>query len=150
MLHQPLKALQLQVYQVRYCCVASYMYISIYYMANDIFLFIEHGGILNSIAQDLLDVDMDNLLPYLLLHNLVNCDEEHDLSSILHSSAKKSKMLLEYLKDKEQGSLQKFLCSLNSAHDHTGHKGIADKLKQTMQANGIDCDNFCLDCCNRS
>ena len=52
-----------------------------------------------------------------------------------------------YLKHKGHGSLQKFLCCLNLAHDHMGHEDIAEKLKETMQASGIDCNDFCSDYC---
>ena len=42
----------------------------------------------------------------------------------------------------------KVLCCLNLAHEHMGHKDIAEKLRQTMQANGIGCDDFYSDYCN--
>ena len=54
---------------------------------------------------------------------------------------------MSYLKHKGPESLQKFLCCLNLAHEHMGHKGIADKLKRAMQANGIYCDDFCCSEC---
>ena len=93
---------------------------------------------------------MESLLSYLQKHHLVTRDEEHHLTTILHSSVEKSQKLLGYLKHKGRESLQKFLCSLNLAHEHIAHKGIADKLKKAMQANGIDCDDFCSDCCKKS
>ena len=118
-------------------------------MANDVFLFIDYRNIFNSIAPDLLDVNMMTLLPYLQKHHLVTRDEEHRLTSMLYSSVVKSQMFLGYLQHKGRESLQKFLCSLNLARDHIGHERIADKLKLTMQANGIDCDDFCSDCCKK-
>ena len=93
---------------------------------------------------------MESLLPYLQGHHLVTGDEEYHLTSTLHSSAFKSQMLLSYLKHKGRESLQKFLCSLNLANEHIGHKIIADRLKKAMQANGIDCDDFCSDYCKKS
>ena len=93
---------------------------------------------------------METLLPYLQQHHLATRDEEYYLTTMLYSSVKKSQMLLGYLKHKGRESLQKFLCSLNLAHEHIAHKGIADKLKKAMQANGISCDDFCSDCCKKS
>ena len=93
---------------------------------------------------------MESLLPYLQQHHLVTRPEEYYLTSALHSLALKSQTLLSYLKHKGRESLQKFLCSLNLAHEHIGHKIIADGLKKAMQANGIDCDDFCSDCCKKS
>ena len=86
---------------------------------------------------------MDTLLPYLQAHRLVTLNEEYHLSSTVHSPYEKSLMLMNYLKRKGRGSLQKFLCCLNLAYAHMGHKDIAEKLKQTMQDNGIDCNDFC-------
>ena len=90
---------------------------------------------------------MDTLLPYLEVHCLVTSDEEYHLKSEQHSPFKKSQMLKDYLRHKGPGSLQMFLCCLNLAHEHMGHKGIAEKLKEAMQASGIDCDDFCSDKC---
>ena len=119
-------------------------------MANDVFLFVDYSEILNSIAPHLRDVDIETLLPYLQQHLLVTRHEEHHLTSNMYSPDEKSQMLLGYLKHKGCESLQKFLCSLNLAHDHIGHEGIADKLKKAMQASGIDCDDLCSDCCKKS
>ena len=115
-------------------------------MPNDVFLFVDYRDILNSIATDLLDVNMETLVPYLQQHHLVTGDEEYHLTNKLHSPDERSGMLLKYLKRKGCESLQKFLCCLNLAYNHTGHKGIADKLKKVMQANDIDCDDICSDC----
>ena len=90
---------------------------------------------------------MNTLLPYLQEHRLVTLDEEHHLSGTMHSSVVKSQLLLSYLKHKGCGGLQKFLCCLNLAHEHTGHEDIAEKLKEAMQTNGIDCNDFCSDKC---
>ena len=88
---------------------------------------------------------MSALLPYLQQHNLVTRDEEHHLITEVHSDIKKAQLLLGYLKRKGDKSLQKFLCCLNLAHDHLGHKDIAVKLKQTMEANNIKCADFCAE-----
>ena len=48
---------------------------------------------------------------------------------------------------KGDGSLQMFLSGLNSAHEHKGHKELADKLKKHMQTTGIYCTDFCSDDC---
>ena len=89
---------------------------------------------------------MTSLLPYLIQHDLVTRDEEYHLRCKLHSSVEKSQLLLSYLRHKGPGSLQMFLCCLNLAHEHMGHKDIAKKLKQKMQANDIDCNDFCDYC----
>ena len=92
---------------------------------------------------------MATLLPYLQQHQLLTRDQEHYLSSEAHSEGNKALNLLSYLKFKGTGSLQKFLCSLNLACEHKGHKEIADKLKQEMQENDINCDDFCSPKCKR-
>jgi len=70
---------------------------------------------------------------------------------IIYSPGQKAQILISYLKQKGVSSLQKLLCSLNIAHEHNGHKGIADKLKQKIHSNGFDCNNFyshdCEECC---
>ena len=71
------------------------------------------------------NVNIVSLLPYLQQHNLVTRDEEHYLITDMHSDVKKAQMLLGYLKRKGNESLQKILCCLNLAHDHSGHKDIA-------------------------
>ena len=86
------------------------------------------------------------LLPYLIQHHLVTHDEEYHLSGMVYSPVEKSQLLLGYLRQKGPGSLQMFLCCLNLVHEHRGHKDIAEKLKQRMQANGIDCNDFCDYC----
>ena len=99
------------------------------------------------IAPEFTYVNMVSLLPYLQQHQLVTRDQEHHLSIEVHSPVKKAELLLSYLKAKGDGSLQKILCCLNLADEHTGHKDIADKLKQIMEANNIKCANFCADHC---
>ena len=86
---------------------------------------------------------MVSLFPYLRQHHLVTRDEEHHLSIEGHSDVKKAQLLLGYLKTKGDESLQKILCCLNLAHEHSGHKDIAVKLKQKMEANNIKCADFC-------
>ena len=56
-------------------------------------------------------------------------------------------MLLSYLMNEGDGSLQMFLSGLNSAHEHKGHKELADKLKRHIQTTGIYCTDFCSDDC---
>ena len=114
-------------------------------LLNDVFYFIDY--ILDSVEADLHNsTDMTTLLPYLIQHRLVTRGEELYLSSMLYCSVMKSQLLLGYLRHKGPGSLQMFLCCLNLAHEHIGHKDIAEKLKQTMQANGLDCNDFCYYC----
>ena len=88
------------------------------------------------------------MLPYLQQHNLVTDDEQDNLNNMMYTLGKKSQLLLSYLKSKGHESLQMFLCSLNLAHEHRGHKGIAKKLKEKMQANGIECEDFCSPECD--
>ena len=108
-------------------------------------------GYLDSIAPEFVAlVNVNDLLPYLLQHQLLNRNEEEHLVQFIHTSIEKAQMLLGYLKRKGADSLQKFLCCLNLAHEHTGHKEVADKLKQLMEANGINCTNFCSDNCKKN
>ena len=109
-----------------------------------------HSRVLNSIASDLKTlVNVDALLPYLQQHQLVTVVEESYLSNMLYSSSIRAQMLLGYLKYKGDGSLQMFLCSLNLAHEHKGHKELADKLKRHMQIAGIYHTDFCSDDCKQ-
>ena len=73
-----------------------------------VFYFIDY--ILNSITPDLCNTNIVSLLPYLLQHHLLTCDEEHHLGSMLYSLVIKSQKLLSYLRGirKGYGSLQKF------------------------------------------
>ena len=104
--------------------------------------------VLNSLAADVVtNVNIDVLLPYLQKHHLLTGEEEHHLSNRMYSSVERAQLLLNYLKQKGDRSLQKFLCSLNLANEHVGHKWIADKLDQTMRANGINCNKFCSEEC---
>ena len=91
------------------------------------------------------NVNIVTLLPYLQQHDLVTSDEEHHLCTEVHSDVKKAQLLLDYLKRKGDGSLQMILCCLNLADGHSGHKDIAVKLKQIMEANNIKCADFCAE-----
>ena len=119
------------------------------YLHNNVFLSIDYRDILDSIAPDVFDVSMESLLPFLQSHHLVTQNEQQHLSSTTYIPNDRSQKLLSYMKCKGDESLQKFLCCLNLAHEHTGHKGIADKLKQNLKANGIDCNDFCSDECKK-
>ena len=111
----------------------------------------DNGRVLNSIAPDFtVLVNMESLVPFLQKHHLLTSNEEYDLLNIIYSPNKRAQMLLGFLKHKGDGCLQKFLCCLNSADEHTGHKELAEKLKGTMQSNDIDCGNFCSDDCEQS
>lgn len=92
---------------------------------------------------------MDTLLPFLLKHHLLTHNEEYHLTNIIYSSSQKAQKLLNYLKTKGDGSLQKFLCCLNLAYEHIAHKEIVDKLKQKMQSNSFDCTDFCSHDCEQ-
>ena len=109
-----------------------------------------NGKILDSIATYLRNINMDELLPYLQQHHLVTTNEQYHLRNTKHSQLEKSQILLGYLKQKGDGSLQMFLCSLNLAHEHIGHKNIVKKLKQKMKAKGIECKDFCSDECKHT
>lgn len=101
--------------------------------------------ILNSISPNFTKhVKIDTLLPYLLKHELLTSDEESDISNKFHTTTDNALKLVRILRRKGSGTLQKLLCCLNLACEHTGHKEIAEKLKQEMEAKGItDCDKFC-------
>ena len=107
-----------------------------------------HDKVLDLIAPDFTaNLNMVTLLPYLLQHHLVTRNEEHHLSILLHSPSEKAQLLLGYLKTKGDERLQRVLCCLNLAHDHIGHKEVADKLKQIMKDHNIRCADFCSDHC---
>ena len=111
----------------------------------------DNRRVLNSIAPDFTAlVNMESLLPFLQKHNLVTGNEEHHLMNMNYSSTEKAQMLLGYLKHKGDGCLQNFLCCLNSADEHMGHKELAEKLKKIMQSSGIHCGNLCSDDCKQS
>ena len=110
---------------------------------------IDYRDILDSISPDLNDVNMEILLPYLQSHHLVTQDDQYHLSSAMYSPHKKSQMLLNCLKHNGNHNLHKFLCCLNLAHEHSGHKGIADKLKQKLKVNDVDCHDVCSDDCRK-
>ena len=112
-------------------------------------MFIDYGDILDSIAPALKNVNIVSLFPYLQSHHLVTEDEQYNLSNTIYTPTQKSGMLLKYLKHKGNGSLQKFLCCLNLAHEHTGHKDIADKLEQKLKDSDIECSDFCSDECKK-
>ena len=106
--------------------------------------------ILNSIAANLTAlVNLEALLPYLQQHDLLTDKEESYLCNMLYSSTERAQILLSYLRHKGDGSLQMFLCSLNLAHEHKGHKELAEKLKRHMQTTGIYCTDFCSDDCKQ-
>ena len=117
-----------------------------------------YRSIVDLIAPDITaDVNVDTLLPHLYFHQLINCDQNFHLGHMRHSTAIKALMLLLLLyyklnrgccaKEKQNEYLQKFVCCLNLAHEHKGHKEIADKLKHTMLTYGIGCDSFCSHYC---
>ena len=111
----------------------------------------DNGRVLNLIAPDFTAlVKMETLLPLLQKHNLVTRDEEYHLMNTIYSPTERAQKLLGYLKHKGDGCLQKFLCCLNLADEHMGHKELAEKLKGMMQSSGIDCGNFCSDDCEQS
>ena len=91
-------------------------------------------------------VNMDSLLPFLQQHQLVTRIEIHHLSCMLYSSSEKAQKLLSYLKTKGADTLQRVLCCLNMENEHTGHRVVADKLKQLMQDCSIKYTDFCSNC----
>ena len=111
----------------------------------------DHNGVLDLIAPDVTAlVNMEVLLPFLQQHQLVTVDEESYLSSLMYSSWEKARWLLSYIKHKGDGALQLLLCCLHLAHEHTGHKDLADILKRHMQATGISYADFCPACATSS
>ena len=111
----------------------------------------DNGRVLNLIAPDFtVLINMESLLPFLQKHNLVTSNEDYHLRNIIYSPTERAQKLLGYLQHKGDGCLQKFLCCLNSADEHTGHKDLAEKLKRIMQSSSIDCGNFCSDDCEHT
>ncbi|XP_065894224.1 uncharacterized protein [Dysidea avara] len=91
-------------------------------------------------------VNLDALLPILLDHQLITNDELCMIQSPKFSVATSSEKLLECLKHKEHGTLQKMLCSLNKECTHPQHKDLAAKLHDAMKVNNLVSQQVCLDC----
>lgn len=89
-------------------------------------------------------INLNVLMPFLLKHGLVTNDESHHLTCPTTAPSEKALQLLHYLKYKGDGTLQKFLCSLNSETQHSGHKGIVIKLTQLL--NKHHQNQFCSLC----
>ena len=51
---------------------------------------VDYRGILNSVAPDVLDINMNTLLPYLQGHHLVTLDEEYHILEIQDTLHKKN------------------------------------------------------------
>ena len=154
-LHLVLRMIKVILYLLHRCPIdldtVYQVYHKFLHLCTSVMVYIvigDHNRILNSIAPNVtLLVNLESLLPYLQQHHLVTVDEESYLSNSLYSSTKRARMLLSYLKHKGDGSLQMFLCSLNLAHEHKGHKELAEKLKKHMETTGINCTDFCSDDC---
>ena len=71
-------------------------------------------------------------MPFLQKHGLVTNDENYNLTSTATAPGEAAQLLLCILKYKGDGTLQKFLCSLNSETQHLGHKDIATKLSDLI------------------
>ena len=91
-------------------------------------------------------VNLDALLPILLDHQLITNNELCMIQSPKFSVATSSEKLLECLKHKEHGTLQRMLCSLNKESTHPQHKDLAAKLHDAMKVNNLVCQQVCLDC----
>lgn len=77
-------------------------------------------------------INLKELMPFLQKHGLVTNDENYRLTSAAIAPREATQLLLRTLKSKGDGTLQKFLCSLNSATQHSGHKDIAIKLTELI------------------
>ena len=71
-------------------------------------------------------------MPFLQKHGLVTNDENYRLTSAATAPGEAAQLLLRILKSKGDGTLQKFLCCLNSETQHVGHKDIAIKLTELI------------------
>ena len=77
-------------------------------------------------------INLNELMPFLQKHELLTNDEIYDLTNPATAPGKAAQLLLRILKSKGDGTLQKFLCSLNSERRHLGHKDIATKLSKLI------------------
>ena len=77
-------------------------------------------------------VNLNELMPFLQKHGLITDDENYHLTSTATARGEAAQLLLHILKYKGDGTLQKFLCSLNSETQHLGHKDIATKLSDLI------------------
>ena len=77
-------------------------------------------------------INLIELMPFLQKHRLVTKNENYHLTSPTTAPGEAAQQLLCILKSKGDGTLQKFLCSLNSEKQHLGHKDIATKLTELI------------------
>ena len=91
-------------------------------------------------------VNLDALLPLLLQHQLLTDDDFNDFKFSDLSKVQRAEILLQYLRHKEHGTLQKLLCCLNRESTHLEHNDIATKLSDTMRNNNLVYEEICLDC----
>ena len=77
-------------------------------------------------------INLNELMPFLQKHGLVTNDENYHLTSAATAPGEAAQLLLHILKSKGDGTLQKFLCSLNSEAQHLGHEDIAIKLTELI------------------
>ena len=82
-------------------------------------------------------INLDTLPPYLLKHGLLTNDELFDCQSHNIPSSKRAQKLLQLLKHKGNGVLQKLLCCLNEETAHSGHKDITSKLICAMKLHNL-------------
>ena len=97
-------------------------------------MIIEHTSqILNQLAPTISSsINLNELMPFLQKHGLVTNDENYHLTSAATAPGQGAQQLLQILKSKGDGTLQKFLCCLNSERQHLGHKDVAIKLTELM------------------
>ena len=79
-------------------------------------------------------INLNQLMPFLQKHGLVTSDESYHLTSTSIAPGEAAQQFLRILKSKGDGMIQKFLCSLNSEKQHLGHKDIATKLTELINA----------------
>ena len=77
-------------------------------------------------------INLNELMPFLQKHRLLTNDENYRLTNPTTAPGEAAQLLLCILKSKGDGTLQKFLCSLNSARQHLGHEDIATELSELM------------------
>ena len=72
-------------------------------------------------------------MPFLRKHGLVTNNEYFHLTHPSTAPSEGAQHLLQYLKSKGEGTLQRFLCCLNSATEHAGHKDTATELTELLK-----------------
>ncbi|XP_065907908.1 uncharacterized protein [Dysidea avara] len=91
-------------------------------------------------------INLNALIPLLLKHNLLTNDQNYYLANEAIAPSRRAQSLLDILKCKGNGTLQKLLCCLTSEKQHAGHKDIASDLTELLKRHQCNAEMFCSTC----